>query len=192
MEHFGDTKLSELGSNKLYDFEKWRRTHRFRGKKISPTTIIRDLAFLSSVISEAETWEWCTHNPVKAYLRGRKKKILVEGEARERYASHEEETAMLAHVDVALEDPAVADMMWDAIAFAIDTGLRAEEQWALKPENFNWARRRVKVFAADAKSNKSRWVPLTDRAYEIANRRRFSNRSEYIFWRYDGERIEHT
>lgn len=83
-------------------------------------------------------------------------------------------------------------MMGDAIAFAIDTGLRAEEQWSLTRADFNFARRRVRVRAETAKSSKSRWVPLLPRAFEIAERLRVNNRSDFMFWRYDGERVEHT
>lgn len=186
LKHFGEMKLRDIGSRDLYAFEQWRRLMKHRGKRISAVTIKRDLAYLSSVMSEAETWEWIApgSNPVKPYIRGRRQKgVMVEGEARERYLSHEEEASLLA---------AAPDSIRDAIIFAIDTGLRAEEQWALTREDFNWARRRVRVDAKIAKSSKSRWVPLLERSAAIAERLRASNRSEFIFWRYDGERIEHT
>lgn len=184
LQHFGPMKLKEIGSKELYAFEQWRRQMKYRGKRISAVTIKRDLAFLSSVMSDAETWEWCERNPVKAYIRGRTKKgVMVEGEGRERYLSHEEEAALIANAP---------DTIRDAIIFAIDTGLRAEEQWSLTRADFNWSRRRVRVDAKVAKSSKSRWVPLLERASDIAERLRASNRSDFVFWRYDGERVGHT
>jgi integrase/recombinase XerD len=89
----------------------------------------------------------------------------------------------------------------DAYVVAIDTGLRAEEQWSLRKENVNRARRRVTVYAGDTKSTKSRTIPLSERAWEIIERRLMRNESEFIFWRWmkdplDGEeraeRVEHT
>jgi integrase len=184
LQHFGEMRLRDIGSRDLYAFEQWRRLMRHRGKRISAVTIKRDLAFLSSVMSEAETWEWIQHNPVKPYIRGRRQKgVMVEGEGRDRYLSHEEEDSLLA---------AAPDTIRDAIIFAIDTGLRAEEQWSLTRADFNWARRRVRVDAKVAKSSKSRWVPLLDRSWAIAERLRASNRSDFVFWRYDGERVGHT
>jgi integrase len=192
LKHFGDLRLRDVRSKALYEFEQWRKKMRHRGKRISIVTIKRDLAFLSSVMSEAEVWEWHNHNPVKAYIRGRRSKgIMVEAEGRERYLSHEEEARLLAAQpeDVSSEDLA---MIIDAIKFAVDTGLRAEEQWTRQREHFNFARLRVYVSAEDAKSSRSRWTPILPRSAEIINRLRVSNRSAYLFWRYDGEKIEHT
>lgn len=52
LEHFADVRLRDIGRKELYGFEQWRRAMRHRGKQIAPATIKRDLAYLSSVISE--------------------------------------------------------------------------------------------------------------------------------------------
>jgi integrase len=184
LQHFGAMRLRDISSKDLSAFEQARRKMRHRGRAISPVTIKRDLACLSSVISSAEEWEWADHNPVKAYIRGRAKKgALVEGEPRARYLSHDEERRLIAHLP---------DTIREAAVFAIDTGLRAEEQWTLTRPDINFARRRVTVQASVAKSGKSRVVPLLPRAAEIVERRRGFNQSDYIFWRGDGDRVEHT
>jgi integrase/recombinase XerD len=191
LEHFGEMRLREVRSKHLYSFEKWRGKMRNRGKRVSIVTIKRDLAFLSSVFSEAETWEWHDRNPVKPYIRGRASKgVMVESEGRERYLSHEEEAKLLAAEpsDVA---PADLDMMVKAIKIAIDTGMRAEEQWTRAREHFNFARRRVYVGADDAKGGRSRWIPLMPRSAEIVERFRVTN-YPLLCWRYEGEKIEHT
>lgn len=191
--HFGDMKLAEVGFKELYSFEQKRRKMRYRGKRISFITIKRDLAYLSSIFSEAETWEWTRYNPVKAYIRSRTKKgLMTENDGRERYLSHEEEAALLAAQPKDME-PEVLAMLLDMVKFAIDTGLRADEQWELmKNEHFNWSRKRVFVDATFAKSGRSRWVPMFPRAAAIAERLRMSNRSDFLFWRYEGEQVEHT
>lgn len=192
LQHFGEMKLREVGSKDLYAFEKWRGKMRHRGKRISIVTVKRDLAYLSSVFSEAETWEWYDRNPVKPYIRGRASKgVMVESEGRDRYLSHEEEAKLLAAEpdDVAADDLA---MVREAVKFAIDTGVRAEEQWTRqRGDHFNFARRRVFVAGDDAKSSRSRWIPLLPRAAAIVERWRVTN-YPYLFWRYDGEKIEHT
>lgn len=193
LRHFGELKLRDVTSKQLYSFEQWRKKMRHRGKLISIVTIKRDLAYLSSVMSEAETWEWYDKNPVKPYIRGRAKKgVMVESEGRTRYLSHEEEARLLAAQpdDV---DPLDLLMVVNAIKFAIDTGMRAEEQWTRERggEHFNFARRRVFVAGDDAKSSRSRWIPLLPRAAEIVERWRPTN-YPYLFWRYDGEKVEHT
>ncbi len=191
--YFVDLKLTEVTSKVLYEFEKWRRKMRHRGRRIAPVTIKRDLALLSSVFSEAETWEWIRYNPVKAYIRGRNSKgALMEGEPRQRYLSHEEEELLFVTAPHAIDNELDLNTLIDAMAFAIDTGLRAEEQWSLSRESFNYARRRVFVPGDVAKSHRSRWVPLLPRSAEIAERRRMSNIADHTFWRYDGERVEHT
>lgn len=191
LQHFGSMKLNEVRSKQMYEFEQWRKKMRYRGKRISIVTIKRDLAFLSSVMSEAEVWEWYDRNPVKAYIRGRANKgVMVESDGRERYLSHEEEAKLLA-AEPADVNPDDLQMVLGAIAFAIETGLRAEEQWALGRQSFNFARQRVFVAAQDAKSSKSRWVPLQPRSIELMQRFAATNHP-FMFWRYDHERIEHT
>jgi integrase/recombinase XerD len=191
---FGHMKLADLSSKDLSAFETERRRGRTRdGRRISVVTVKRDLACLSSIFSSCEEWEWVSRNPVLPYIRGRAKKgVMVENEGRDRYLSHDEERLGMFHMPETIRD---------AYVVAIDTGLRAEEQWSLRKENVNRARRRVTVYAGDTKSTKSRTIPLSERAWEIIERRLMRNESEFIFWRWmkdplDGEegaeRVEHT
>ena len=86
--------------------------------------------------------------------------------------------------------------------FGMPETIRAEEQWSLRKTDVNRAKRRITVRASEAKSGKSRSIPLTDRAWEIIERRLLSNvPTEYVFCRWirdeltgeeRPERIEHT
>jgi integrase len=187
-------RLAEISSKDLSTFETERRKARTReGRRVSIVTVKRDLACLSSIFSSAEEWEWVVRNPVLPYIRARAKKgVMVENDGRERYLDHEEERTGLFHMP---------DTIRDAYVVAIDTGLRAEEQWSLRKSDVNRARRRITVRASETKSGKPRTIPLSDRAWEIIECRILRNESEYIFWRWvrdplDGEekaeRVEHT
>src|SRR5262249_5825916 len=187
-------KLADISSKDLSTFETERRKGRTReGRRVSVVTVKRDHACLSSIFSSAEEWEWVTRNPVLPYIRARAKKgVMVENDGRERYLDHEEEMRGLVNMP---------DTIREAYAVAIDTGLRAEEQWGLRKSDVNRARRRITVRASETKSSKSRTIPLSDRAWEIIERRLLRNESDHIFWRWvrdplDGEekaeRIEHT
>jgi integrase len=126
---------------------------------VTTTTVRRDLACLSSLYSRAEEWEWVTSNPVKPYKRGRAKAGLKEGPARTRYLSIQEEEAIL---------PLLPPKAKDAVAFAIDTGLRKEEQFSLELTDINLDEREITVRAEVAKTGVERRVPLLDRALAIA------------------------
>jgi integrase len=192
---FGHMKLADVSSKDLSTFETERRRGRTReGRRVSIVTVKRDLACLSSIFSSCEEWEWVTRNPVLPYIRGRAKKgVMVESDGRDRYLDHDEERRGLF---------GMPDTIRDAYIFAIDTGVRAEEQWGLRKTDVNRAKRRITVRATESKSGKSRSIPLTDRAWEIIERRLLSNvPTEYVFWRWvrdeltgeeRPERIEHT
>jgi integrase len=191
---FGHMKLADVSSKDLSKFETERRRMRTRaGQRVSVVTVKRDLACLSSIFSSCEEWEWVTRNPVLPYVRGRAKKgVMVENDGRERYLTHDEERRGLFHMP---------DTIRDAYIIAIDVGLRAEEQWGLRKTDIDRVRRRVMIRASETKNLKARTVPLTDRAWEIIERRLLSNTSDYIFWRWrwdeeegreKAERVEHT
>lgn len=153
-DHLHGVYLDEVGSARLGDFERARLA-----EGVTPTTVRRDLACLSSLYSRAEEWEWVTTNPVKPYKRGRAKAGLKEGLARTRYFSVGEEETV---------GQVCAPKAWDAIAFAIDTGLRKEEQFSLLLTDLDLDAREVTVRAEVAKTGIERKVPLLDRAFAIA------------------------
>jgi integrase len=171
---FESVKLDEIGSGLLYEFERAR----YNGGTSKPT-IRRDLACLSSVFGFAMTLEWITQNPVPAYMKARSKKGLKESDPKTRNLDHDEEAGILRRSD---QDFA------DAVAFAIDTGLRKEEQFSLMRHHIDLKRREVIVDAIVAKNSKARRVPLLPRSLEIVRRRMLSTRSPYLFAAKDGSR----
>ncbi len=154
VDHLQGVYLDEIGSAKLGDFERARLA-----AGVTASTVRRDLSCLSSLFSRAEEWEWVTHNPVKPYKRGRAKAGLKEGNPRTRYFSVAEEMAVLS---------AMPPKAADAAAFAIDTGLRKEEQFSLELTDLDFEVHELTVRAEVAKTGVERKVPLLDRAYAIA------------------------
>jgi hypothetical protein len=65
--------------NELSSFESKRR-----GDGVTASTIRRDLACLSSLLTSCVDWEYADSNPIPAYLRRRAKRGLKEGAPRTR------------------------------------------------------------------------------------------------------------
>jgi len=155
-DHLHGVFLDEIGSARMGDFARARLA-----TGVSSSTVRRDLACLSSLYSRAEEWEWISSNPVKPFKRGQAKAGLKEGAAKTRYLSSDEEIAVLVFAPPRARDP---------IAFAIDTGLRKEEQFSLELTDVDLERNQIMVRAEVAKSGRARTVPLLERAREIAVR----------------------
>lgn len=173
-EAFEGKYLDQITSARLAEFE-----HERRQRGASPPTIRRDLACLSSLFGCCMEWEWTEVNPVPAYFRSRRKRGLREAPPRTRYLSHEEETRLLAEA----REPLRA-----AIIFAIETGLRREEQFGLTWGLVDLAAREIRL-TGNTKSGKPRRIPLTDRAVTILGTLPQHIRSPYVFRHTDGSRL---
>lgn len=174
--HFEGLLLHQIGHGKLSEFEAYRRREGASGP-----TIRRDLACLSSMFEIVlADWEIDMPNPVTGYLKKRAKRGLREAPPRTRYLSHEEEEALLA---------AAGEYLRPMIAFAIDSGLRLEEQLSLTREQINLTRGEVTVLAEKSKTGRARTVPLLPRAAQISAQLPISIRvPHYVFHKADGSR----
>lgn len=166
--------LHQIGTALISDFENMRRQD-----GVKPSTIRRDLACLSSVMSNAIEWEWIDSNPVPAYMRRGRRRGLREAEPRRRYLSHDEEERLLA---------AATPAPRDAIAFAIDTGLRATEQFTLRWQQVDLSAGFIRI-GADTKGNRSREVPILERSAQILAQLKRHPTSPYVFHHEDGSRF---
>lgn len=178
VEAFDGINLQDISSANLKAFENKRRND-----GVSTSTIRRDLACLSSIFSLAEEEEWVKHNPVKPFLRGRAKKGLTEGEPRTRYLSHYEEDLILGYATPKPEQ---------AITFAIDTGLRLEEQFGLLWSDVDLAARLITVRAEVAKSLRARRVPILPRTHALLTAMAEDKKSLFVFTSYLGNRYSPT
>ena len=151
-EHFGDRTLEQITSATLSDFETKRRQ-----QGVSPSTIRRDLACLSSLLTSCVDWEWIDSNIVPAYLRRRSKRGLKEGAPRTRYLPEAEEVLLL--------NAATAEVR-KAIILAIDTGLRREELFSLRCTQVDLDRGIIRT-TTKTKSGRPRSVPLPERSRSV-------------------------
>jgi integrase len=175
--------LHEIGSGLMSEFEAKRRVEPVEvaaGKYakrtlngVSASTIRRDLACLSSLLTCAVEWEWIEANPVPAYLRRRAKRGLREGQAKTRYATEDEEAKLL---------PAATQAVRDAVTVAIDTGLRREEQFSLTWPQVDFVRGIITT-TTRTKSGRMRKVPLPIRSAAILARlkARGAKATDYVF-----------
>ena len=171
---FSGLPLSQITSSRMADYEALRR----RNDAMAPT-IRRDLACLSSMFTHAIIdREWCEHNPVLSFLKRQKRRgRLKESPPKTRYLTVEEERNLLAACLTDKLGNPIPDgkNLANAIAFAIDTGLRAEEQWSLTLDRVTIRRDKKKVAGGEvkitkeiAKGKRERRIPLFPRAAQIA------------------------
>jgi integrase len=164
-EFFGEMRLEEITSGELKKFEALRT----KSGVLAPT-IRRDLACLSSVFSFAQEYEWIKDNPIPTFMKGRKKRGLIENEPGSRYLPLDEEEAVLKAAD---------DEMRFRIVFAIDQGLRMTEQLSAKWNDVTFdaatalrairARGEIRVVNLKKRGQKPsiRTLPLLDRTYDL-------------------------
>ena len=171
--------IKDITSSRLSDFEALRRK-----QNVTAATIRRDLACLSSLLSSAEEWEWIDTNPVRLYLRRRSKRGLTEALPRTRHLSPAEEPELLS---------ACSQRVFRCIAFAIDTGLRKEEQFSLLKSDIDLEAGVARVRKEVTKSARPRTVPLLPRALEIAKELLAERvRSPFLFTTPNGKRYSET
>lgn len=184
--HFEGMHLNKIGSAALLEFETARRLAGARipkkllGKKrpkaITPGTIRRDLACLSSMFGCAAEWEWVEYNPVPAFMRSRKKRGLRESPPKTRYLTVDEEVKLLA----AARGDNITPALHDAICIAIDTGMRREEQFSLTRAQVSADRNQIEL-TQGTKNSKPREIPLLPRAAKILAQIPAHIRSGHIF-----------
>lgn len=168
--HFRGLNLDMITSARLSEFEQ------ARVKVVNSATVRRDLACLSSIFSRCEEWCWCTSNPVKPYLRSRRT-ALKEAAPRDSYLTTDEEAKVIA---------AAPDKAREAIAFAIDTGLRKEEQFSLLWTDVDLAAGQLTVRAEVSKTGKARTIPILPRTLDALRAR--AQPFGFVFTTGDGQR----
>ena len=158
--------LHRIDGTALFQFEMQRRS-----EGVKPATIRRDLACLSVVFGQAIDAGHVEINPVPAYMRRRAKRGgLRESPPRTRYLTLEEEVSLLSHAP---------EYLRGMIIFAIDSGLRKEEQLSLTWRQVDLRRKEVTIF--ETKSGRARTVPLLDRSAQMLSQVPRHISSPYVF-----------
>jgi integrase len=114
----------------------------------SDATVNRELACLKHLYSMAGRWDWVSENPV------RQVKLFRENNARLRWLTLEEETALLGHCNPQLKA---------FVLTAVDTGFRACELQSLCWQAVDFQRGNVAVASGYTKNGEPRTNPMTQR-----------------------------
>jgi integrase/recombinase XerD len=157
----GDMLVEDLTRQHLVDLIGTRRLD-----GVGASTVRRELACLSSVLTLAVGWGWASHNVVRLLDR----RLLGPTKSRRRYLSHDEERQLLA---------AAAPRVREAIIFAIETGLRRGEQLSLRWDQIDFDRCELRLLVT--KTGVPRIVPLSDRALAVLRSLPRHSASQFVF-----------
>lgn len=144
MPSFTGVYLDQIDRRRIGEFVT-KRKH----QGVSDTSVLRNLAFFSSLCSMAIRWGWLDANPIRAY----DKRTLKQSKPRTRFLSQDEYRSLLA---------ASSAHVRDAIVLAVETGLRRSEQFSLEWRQIDWERREVVLEVT--KTETPRRVPLSPKA----------------------------
>lgn len=178
---FHNLKLSEITP---WLTEKWKARRQKDGLK--PITINRELADLKACLNRANQWGIIDTHPLEKF-----KLCKVDLSPKVRFLELEEEKRLREAIEIREQDirvarenanklrqerdyelypdlsnTAFADHLKPAVLLSLNTGLRRGELFGLKWEDIDFKRRMLSVIADNAKSGKTRHVPLNDEAFD--------------------------
>jgi integrase len=165
--YFGELYLDQITKAKLAEYVRDRK------REVTPTTVRRDLACLSSLFSREIGLDNIDGNPV----RDMDKRAVKEAPPRTRYLTHDEEARLIK---------ACKPYMRHLVEFAIDTGLRLEEHLSLEWPSVDLKRAEIRV--ERTKTDVPRTVPLLDRSSQILAHQPRHIASPFVFTKRDGSR----
>lgn len=182
--HFEGKMLQAIGRADLATYVAERRKD-----GVADSTIIRDLACLSSVYTIASDFELVETNPVLPYLRAQKRrKQLVNADAKTRYLSHVEELAILTHAAKLATSSGERRkhekwMIAAALIGYLDTGMRAQELLTMSWGWIDLARLEITVPADEAKSRRARTIPILPRFERVLRAIPHNKHTDLVLWR---------
>jgi len=190
----------------LWVIEKWRSEELKRGK--AKTTVNRDITTLKACLSKAVEWELLDANPLQKL-----KPIRTDGLTRARYLTATEESALRnalvereeqlrkkrangnawrrARHQAVLPDlstVAFADYLQPMVLLTLNTGLRRGEILQLTWADVDLLQRELIVRGDNAKSGKTRHIPLNNEALTTLQQWRSDSKpTEWVFAGHDGK-----
>ncbi len=192
----------------LWVIEKWRSEELKRGK--AKTTINRDVTTLKACLSKAVEWGVLEENPLQKL-----RPIRTDNLSRARYLTADEERSLRKTLrerdeqlcqrresgnkwrcdrhQATLPDLSLrffSDYLHPMVLLTMNTGLRRGEMLQLKWSDVNLLQRKVVIRGDNAKSGKTRYVPLNDEALSTLQRWQPSAEAmDWVFPAHDGGRM---
>lgn len=204
-----DRPLSELNA---LGIEKWRQqrlNHPVRPAK--PATVNRDLAALKAAVSKAVEWEFLELHPLTKVKASKEDSGAIV-----RYLSDAERVALFAALGQredakkadrtkanswrherdyptlpSLDDRAFYDHLQPCIIVSLNTGMRQGELLSLNWTDINLSAQQLSIRGSNAKSGKTRHIPLNSDAMAALNQWRHQSTSAnlLVFPSANGKRI---
>jgi integrase len=177
LSHFGDEPIDRITPEAVEAFKaaralepatakgKEKGTRKSTGKRIRPATLNRELACLKALFNHALKSDFTFRNPVSRV------DFLPENNEQTRVLSYDEQSKYLAVATPVLRD--VATLM-------LETGMRPEEVYRIRPENVNLAQGFVFNPFGKTKAARRR-VPLTATARNVLTRRMAGLDAPFLF-----------
>ena len=175
LRYFGDTPLDKITPEEVERFKTTRsgefKTARSkRGwvltkKRLRPATVNRELACLKALFNFIIKADVVMKNPVSRV------KFLAENNQQTRVLSHAEERAYFEKASPVLRDIA---------RLILETGMRPEEVYTIRPENVDLERRTIQVPHGKTMAAR-RLLTLTSAAVEVLKRRMTGLETPYVF-----------
>jgi len=172
---FADTPLDKISSEEIERFKTTRarefKTARVKKgrvqtrRKVRPATVNRELACLKALFSFIIKADFLIKNPVRGV------KFLPENNQQMRVLSHTEEREYFAKASPILRDIA---------RLILETGMRPEEVYTIRPENVDLVRKTIQVPYGKTAAAR-RVLTLTSSALEVLRRRTTGILTPYIF-----------
>ncbi|MDX1975004.1 MAG: tyrosine-type recombinase/integrase [Rickettsiales bacterium] len=193
----GETSIKRLKKNfahllsrPLDDINTWA-VEKWRGERlkegIKPATVNRDITTLKAALSKAVDWDVIDKNPL-----AKLKRVKTDNQGKVRYLKPEEEKRLRAALDAREErirqerasanewravrgyelyrdliGQALVDHLKPLVLLALNTGMRRGELFQLCWENVSFAKGTLTIEGADAKSGKTRHIPLNKEALQM-------------------------
>jgi integrase len=165
---FGNRKLNEISPDLLSRYILKRK------KKVGPSTINRDMAFISAAFNQGiKVWGWCRDNPVSCIKREKETK-------RVKYFSEKEFSEIYDHL---------TNWVKPFVLIAKNTGLRKSNIVFLKWSEVNLKDRIIILKEEATKNSEHLGVPLNTEAWQVLKDQMKQRKlhSPYVFCKEDGK-----
>lgn len=206
---FGHLPLVALVPRRV---EQWRTQELNRGKK--PISLNGEVATLKAALSKAVEWGFIEshpltkfkllrvdNNPNVRYLNEAEENRLRDAlnsredeirEARERGNAWRKERGYKLYQSY--EDEEFADHLKPMVLLSLNTGMRQGELFSLRWKNINFDKKLLTIEGAQAKSGKTRHIPLNEEALDILEqwRQQCSDTNEYVFQSSSGQKFDNA
>jgi integrase len=185
---FSEFLTKPLSEVNAWVVEKWRSARLKAGR--TPATVNRDLTALKACLSKGVEWELLeTHpltkvKPSKVDTQGRVRYLSPKEDKALRKALHNRDAKMIAERKSGnrwraererellpdIPDDGFGDHLTPMVLLAMNTGLRRGELTSLEWTDIDLRRKQLTVRGGNAKSGKTRHVPLNTEALDVLKR----------------------